>query len=516
MEHAKVFARRGKAGDGVALPRRVGIARCRDHHPEGGAAVPVRLESIELSLDRPLDHIEQVAPEAQQDRLRFRIAEPAVEFQRARIARAVDHQTGVEEADVAVAFLGHSREHRLDHFAHDAGVQLGGHDGGGRIRAHAAGVGALIAVPEALVVLARGKRQHVFPVGKNNEARLLAFEEFLDHHPAARGPHGPLHEDLFDRAMGFFLGPGDDDAFPRGEPVGLDDDRRSALVDVRVCGTGFLEGRERRGGNAVARHEFLGELLRALQLRAGPGRPEDPQPLGLEYIDDAFGERRLGPDHGEVDTFGKRELGELAYFGDRDVLKTVFARGAAVSRRDEHLLHTRVLREAPRDRVLPASRADDEQLHQCRKCRTPVNTMARPSSSAAAITSSSRTLPPGWITAFAPARATTSMPSRNGKKASDATADPASECPASFALRSATRAASTRLIWPAPTASVRPSLQNTIAFDLAYFATRHANNSSPTCPAAGLARVTARNSEAFTPRWSGVGTKSPPPMRLKS
>src|SRR6267142_1898229 len=185
MEHAKVFARRGKAGDGVALPRRVGIARCRDHHPEGGAAVPVRLESIELSLDRPLDQIEQVAPQAQQDRLRFRIAAPAVEFQRARIARAVDHQTGVEEADVAVAFLGHSREHRLDPFAHDAGVQLGGHDGGGRIRAHAAGVGALIAVPEALVVLARGKRQHVFPVGKNNEARLLAFEEFLDHRPAA-------------------------------------------------------------------------------------------------------------------------------------------------------------------------------------------------------------------------------------------------------------------------------------------------------------------------------------------
>ena len=55
---------------------------------------------------------------------------------------------------------------------------------------------------------------------------------------------------------------------------------------------------------------------------------------------------------------------------------------------------------------------------QCRKWRSPVNTMAMPCSSAAAMTSASRTLPPGWITAVMPAAAAASMPSRNGKKAS--------------------------------------------------------------------------------------------------
>src|SRR5262249_12592648 len=39
---------------------------------------------------------------------------------------------------------------------------------------------------------------------------------------------------------------------------------------------------------------------------------------------------------------------------------------------------------------------------QCRKCRTPVNTIATPRSSAAAITSESRIEPPGWITQLAP------------------------------------------------------------------------------------------------------------------
>ena len=54
----------------------------------------------------------------------------------------------------------------------------------------------------------------------------------------------------------------------------------------------------------------------------------------------------------------------------------------------------------------------------------PVNSMARPASSAAAITSSSRIEPPGWITAVAPASTAASKPSANGKKASEATAEP--------------------------------------------------------------------------------------------
>jgi hypothetical protein len=63
---------------------------------------------------------------------------------------------------------------------------------------------------------------------------------------------------------------------------------------------------------------------------------------------------------------------------------------------------------------------------QCLKCRIPVKTIASPSLSAAAITSSSRTEPPGWITAVAPASATASSPSGKGKNASDAATQPPS------------------------------------------------------------------------------------------
>ncbi len=46
---------------------------------------------------------------------------------------------------------------------------------------------------------------------------------------------------------------------------------------------------------------------------------------------------------------------------------------------------------------------EQDRCHQCRKCRSPVTTMASPASSAAAITSPSFTEPPGWTTAVTPA-----------------------------------------------------------------------------------------------------------------
>ena len=73
-------------------------------------------------------------------------------------------------------------------------------------------------------------------------------------------------------------------------------------------------------------------------------------------------------------------------------------------------------------------------MAQCLKWRTPVNTIAMPFSSAAAMDSASRIEPPGWITARMPAAAAVSMPSRNGKNASDAITLPATSSPASSAL----------------------------------------------------------------------------------
>ena len=56
-----------------------------------------------------------------------------------------------------------------------------------RVGAHAAGVGALVAVAQALVVLRGAQRQHVVAVAEEEERHLGPVEELLDEHgPVAR------------------------------------------------------------------------------------------------------------------------------------------------------------------------------------------------------------------------------------------------------------------------------------------------------------------------------------------
>src|SRR5262249_20176442 len=122
-----------------------------------------------------------------------------------------------------------------------------------------------------------------------------------------------------------------------------------------------------------------------------------------------------------------------------DVAHPGLARRAGVARGNQHLADARLAGALPGERVLAASAADDQDLHQWRKWRMAVNTIAMPCSSAAAITSASRLLPPGWMTARMPKPAATSTLSRKGRNASDAITAPASAMFSSLAFMAATR-----------------------------------------------------------------------------
>jgi hypothetical protein len=75
---------------------------------------------------------------------------------------------------------------------------------------------------------------------------------------------------------------------------------------------------------------------------------------------------------------------------------------------------------------------------------------------------------------------------------------PAIDRPALPALMRAMRALSMRLIWPAPTPSVMPPPQNTMALLLTNLATFQANIRSAICASVGASFVTTRSSEAAT------------------
>ena len=80
----------------------------------------------------------------------------------------------------------------------------------------------------------------------------------------------------------------------------------------------------------------------------------------------------------------------------------------------------------------------------------------------------------------------------------------------------AIRAESSRLICPAPTPSVIPPAQNTMALDLTYLATFQANSMSAICAAVGCTRVTTRRSVATISRLSALCISNPEPTRFTS
>ena len=120
------------------------------------------------------------------------------------------------------------------------------------------------------------------------------------------------------------------------------------------------------------------------------------------------------------------------------------------------------------------------------------------------------------MTQRAPASPSTSRPSRKGKKASLATAEPCNDNPALDALMPAMRALSTRLICPAPTPSVMPLAQKTMALLLTNLATFQAKSKSAHCAVVGATVVTTRSSLCATFLASLDCTNRPPPTRLKS
>src|SRR5690606_19112105 len=159
VEHLAVELGGGvQAFDDVTLGVVARVAASGDHHAHGRARVPGRLDLVQGLGQRGLDQQHQGGFQAQHHRLGLRVAEAAVELDDFRLAGLVDHQPGVEEAGVDVAFGRHAAHGRVDHLVHHALVHVRGDDRSRRVGAHATGVGAGVAVADALVILAGGHR----------------------------------------------------------------------------------------------------------------------------------------------------------------------------------------------------------------------------------------------------------------------------------------------------------------------------------------------------------------------
>ena len=77
----------GQAVDDVALLRGVRVVGGGEHDAERDAAVPFGFDLVERAVDAVFEQVDEIGLQAHQDRLGFRVAHAAVEFQ--RLDRAV-------------------------------------------------------------------------------------------------------------------------------------------------------------------------------------------------------------------------------------------------------------------------------------------------------------------------------------------------------------------------------------------------------------------------------------------
>jgi hypothetical protein len=142
----------------VGRPRRPHLGDGSDPEAPGAGELASRGAPKEL---------EQIGLKARQDDLGFGITEAGVVLDHARSARR-EHDANEERAAVVETLVRDGIDGGADDLVLDAFEQIRRDDLGGRVGAHAAGVGTGIAVTDTLVIL-RGGQDDVIAAGDDDE-----------------------------------------------------------------------------------------------------------------------------------------------------------------------------------------------------------------------------------------------------------------------------------------------------------------------------------------------------------
>ncbi len=161
---------------------------------------------------------QRIILQAGHDDLAFGIAEADIVFDDAWAVLVVDHQADEEDAAIGAAILLHADDGGRDDLVHHALLHGCIEDGRGRVGAHAAGVGAGVAIADALVVLRACERHGGLAIAEGEEGGLLAVHELLDDEEAG-GRAELAAEHGVDLGFGFgFAFPGMTTPLPAARP----------------------------------------------------------------------------------------------------------------------------------------------------------------------------------------------------------------------------------------------------------------------------------------------------------
>ena len=357
---------RGGDGHGSALGVRTGVAASGEDDGSAELGLDGDVDVVEVAVGAREHDFSEIGlgGEEGEDGLRFGVAKADVVFEDLG-AVGGDHETGEENAAEGLLLATHALEGGLeDLLVNLVGEFLGG-DVGGCVAAHAAGVRALVAVEDALVVLGEGERAERVAIAEGEDAEFVAEEELFDDNFTTSVAKGLVDHDLLKGFLGLLLGLGEDNTLASSETGSLDD---NVVVDAVDVGTGLVKVGEvlvRGRGDIVFLHEILGVGLATLETSSFLGRAEARDTRSAEEALNAIDEGLFGTGDDEVDSVGLGELDEGREVGGRDggdVLGLGEGGRAAVAGNGEDGLDAGGLGEFPGEGVFAAAVANEEDL----------------------------------------------------------------------------------------------------------------------------------------------------------
>ena len=142
-----------QAFDNISRVIAVWIAAGGQYHAQRGACIPVGLLPIQLTSGGRQTMLHQIGFHPQHNGLGFRITEAYIVFQHFGLAAVINHQACIQKAAKVTAFGCHAIYGGADNILHHMLVNGIADHRGGRIGAHAAGIGALVPIIPCLVIL---------------------------------------------------------------------------------------------------------------------------------------------------------------------------------------------------------------------------------------------------------------------------------------------------------------------------------------------------------------------------
>jgi hypothetical protein len=233
---------------------------------------------------------------------------------------------------------------------------------GGAVGAHAAGIGAGIAIADALVVLRRAERHDGVAVGQRERSWLPRLRG-IPRSPLRRRRNRTAREDLAHRASASAMVIATVTPLPAASPSALITTgmpKRPARHAPRPRGHAFIAG----GRDTGALAQVLGEALAAFELRRRLAWAEHREARAAQAVGQPIDQRRFGPDHDEADAAPPRRRSSRGVIGRRRAQPESHARRSPdCPARRTASCSSGGLRQLPCQRMFAPARSQKQDIH---------------------------------------------------------------------------------------------------------------------------------------------------------